>query len=575
MKTAVHIQGDYRRIRSHCGFFSETGRTLLALNGPDVFSYLQTQTTNDVNSLEIGNGQNSAIVTRQGKLVCTFSIHKTDRESVLILVETKQKDNLINHLNSFLFRDRVEIVSNLQQNYLIGLQGPKSSLLLEKLSLTPAVLPEKPNDTVLCQWDKDDLIVINKTLSGEEGYILAFPQLIKKELESAFYAVGMPYKLASVGPEALEILRIESGIPLYGIDMDQSQVLPETGLEHSSVSYNKGCYIGQEVIARIKTYGSPALALTGLVFEGYEPPPYNGELRLNGKKIGIVKSSCYSYALEKYIALAYVDKDHRSPDLILDIEINGNEFKAVTAILPFYQTQSRIDHAINLHSEAIKYFRDEDNLERPITLLREAVELAPKYAPAYEALGVLLSRQDKFDEAISLMKRLAEIDPKEIMAHTNLSIYYMKQGRIEDAEKEKAEATTLQFEKIMADKISQKSREKLEKEKKQDQENKIEMFLDVLKIDPTDQVANFGLGSIYLDQKNYLEARERLTVLVENFPDYSVAYSLLGKVLESLEQPREAIEVYKKGIETASRKGDLMPLKEMQSRRNQLLQSVS
>ena len=355
--------------------------------------------------------------------------------------------------------------------------------------------------------------------------------------------------------------------------MNQSQVLPETGLEHNSVSYSKGCYIGQEVIARIKTYGSPSLALTGLIFEGYEPPPFNGELRLNGKKIGIVKSSCYSYTFGKHIAFAYLGKEHRSPDLKLELKINDTEFKAVTALLPFYQTQSRSDHAKQLHEEDLAHFKDEENLDRPIGLLREALELDPKYAPAYEALGVLLSHQNKLDEAISLMKRLAEIDPKEIMAHANLSIYYMKQGRIEDAENEKAEATALQFEKMMEEKISQKSQERLEEEKRRDQENKIGMFLEVLKIDPADQVANFGLGSIYLDRGNHEEARKRLTILVENFPDYSVAYNLLGKTLEKLDRIEEALEVYKKGIATASKKGDLMPLKEMQSRRNQLVQS--
>ena len=574
MSIVPKIQNNYRRVRDHCGYFFATDLALLSAKGPDTIQYLQTQTTNDVNALAVGAGQSSAIVTRKGKMVSSFSIHKNSEDSVLFLVETGQKENLVKHLNSFLFREQVEINTDLPQNGLLGLQGPKSALILEKLDSTFSA-PEKLNDIILWRWKETDLIIINKSLSGEEGYLIAFPLDFKEILETFFLSVGAPYQLTPIEAETLNILRIEAGIPLFGQDMDQSQVLPETGLEHSSVSYNKGCYIGQEVIARIKTYGSPSLALTGLIFEGYELPPFNGELRRNGKKIGIVKSSCYSYALEKHIALAYVDKEHRSPDLNLNLEINGTEFKAVTALLPFHQTQSRFDHAKRLHEEALKYFKDKDNLEHPIALLREAVELAPKYAAAYEALGVLLSRQNKLDEAISLMKRLIEIDPTEIMAHANLSIYYMKQGRIEDAEMEKGEATALQFEKMMEDKISQKSQERLEEEKRKDQENKIKMFLEVLKIDPADQVANFGLGSIYLDRGNYENARERLAILAENFPDYSVAYNLLGKTLEKLDKIEEALEVYQKGIATASKKGDLMPLKEMQSRRHQLLQSSS
>ena len=85
-----------------------------------------------------------------------------------------------------------------------------------------------------------------------------------------------------------------------------------------------------------------------------------------------------------------------------------------------------------------------------LPLLREAIELDPKNATAYEALGVFLSKQNKLDEAISLMKRLVEINPEEIMAHSNLSVYYMQQGRIEDAERRKRRGNcAIQFDKAI------------------------------------------------------------------------------------------------------------------------------
>jgi len=101
------------------------------------------------------------------------------------------------------------------------------------------------------------------------------------------------------------------------------------------------------------------------------------------------------------------------------------------------------------------------------------------------------------------------------------------------------------------------------------------MFLEVLEIDPIDQVANFGLGSIYLDQERFSEALPPLRRVVENYPDYSAAYLILGKTLEKLEQKEDAAEVYRKGIATASKKGDLMPLREMQTRLNQIAQTSS
>jgi len=100
------------------------------------------------------------------------------------------------------------------------------------------------------------------------------------------------------------------------------------------------------------------------------------------------------------------------------------------------------------------------------------------------------------------------------------------------------------------------------------------MFKQVLDIDPADQVANFGLGSVYYDLQNYEEALPPLVTVVKEYNDYSAAYVLLGKTLEKLSRREEAIKTYREGIAVASKKGDLMPLKEMQQKLNQLLDSA-
>jgi folate-binding protein YgfZ len=558
------------QIRSHCGYFYLEDWSVVSCDGKDIVGYLQTQTTNDVQELTVGKGQNNAVCDRKGKLIAAFSAHKTEDFSILLLTETVQKELLVKHLDAFIFREDVTLAPPKGVDCLLAVQGPKSGLILETLtdSLT---LPQKPNDVGSFEWVGQKGFIINKSLTCEEGFILCISTELKKPLQEFLEKANANL----ISENAREMLRIEAGIPIFGKDMDNSNVFPETGLEHSSVSYNKGCYIGQEVIARIKTYGSPAYALMGLIVEGDTTPPYNGEIMFDGKKIGYIKSSTYSHTFGKIIALAYMQKEHRSPDIDLSVEINSKLFQVKTALLPFFQTATRSDHARKLHQQALSHFKDEENLDRPIALLREAIELDPKYAAAYEALGVLLSKQNKLDEAISLMKKLAEIDPMEIMAHSNLSIYYMKQGRIEDAEVEKAEATAIEFDKLITAKMDQKKKEKDQEKKRKDQEEKMGMFVQVLEIDENDQVANFGLGSIFADQGFHEKALPHFQILVKYFPDYSVAYNLLGKTLEKLSRTDEALEVYKKGIATASKKGDLMPLKEMQSRQYQLLHSES
>jgi len=570
METTIDIKTEHKKVREHCGIFPLDSWNLVQAVGKDIFTYFQTQTTNDVLQLEKGRGQNSAIVDRQARLIASFSIHRNGEYSVIFLLESKIKENFIKHVDTYLFREDVTIKP---LNYgLLALQGPKSSLILENL-VQGIHLPEKQNSITTFQYQGNEVLAINKSLTGEEGYFLACDSSLREKLIAGFEKADDDMAPVSISPETFEVLRIEAGIPLFGIDMDGKNILPETGLEHSSVNYNKGCYIGQEVIARIKTYGAPSVALMGLIVEEGSLPPLEGVIQLNKKKIGTIKSVAFSPSLKKNIALAYLQKEHRSPDVELDVTVNDQPYKIKTSLLPFYQPQTRKDHSKRLMDRALKIYKDEEDLEKPISLLREAIALDPKHANAYEALGVFLSQQGKLDEAISLMKRLVEIDPMEIMAHSNLSVYYMKQGRIEEAELEKGEATAIQFERLVAQNLDKKKKEKKDAADKKERGRMVGMFEQVLEIDPVDQVANFGLGSIYLETGEYEKALPPLRTVIKENKDYSAAYLLLGKNLEKLLRKKEAIEVYHQGIAAASKKGDLMPLKDMQNRLNQLLHS--
>ncbi len=572
--TVTTLTEEHQQAREGCVYFPLEDWCLLAATGKDTFSFLQNQTTNDVVNLKTGAGVNNALVDRKARLLGNFSLHKTSESSAAIFIETHQRDPLIQQLEEYHFREDIAWNADVRFNYLVALQGPKSPVVLERLTGTGAGL-HNTNDIFTASIGGVDTRVICRSLTGEEGYILACASGDKAGLMKAIEHAGEPVGLVPIGTETRETLRIEAGIPVYGRDMDKTHILPETGLEHTSVSYHKGCYIGQEVIARIKTYGSPAFALMGIILDGESPPAMDATIKLKAKKFGVVKSSVYSPSLGKVIALAYLQKDFRSPGQTYEVTLNEKPATITTCLLPFYQTAGKTERAKQLHQDALALFKKEEDLDRPIALLREALALDPKYAPGYEALGVMLSRQNKLDEAIALMKRLTEIDPQEIMAHTNLSIYYMQQGRIEDAELEKAEATAIQFEKLVEENQAKKAREKQTSQEKEERERQVEMFHKVLEIDPVDQVANFGLGSIYLDTGKFEEALAPLQTVVEHYRDYSAAYLALGKTLEQLARKEEAAEVYKKGIETASRKGDLMPLKDMQSRLNQILQTGS
>ncbi len=570
MTQDTSLETEYRRVRETCGFFWMENWQIGSIEGEDAFSFLQSQTTNDCLSLKTGEGCANAIVTRKGNLRGTFTLYKTADQAGFLLLERNQADQVIDALEEFHFREALTFTREVPGLCLLGLQGPKTLAILNKLT-DQVLLDFKTSETRELKIKDHTVWALEKNLTGETGLVLVFEESARTLIFEAIKEAGDAAGLGPVSHEALETLRIEAGIPVYGLDMDEKMLLPETGLEHTAVSYHKGCYTGQEVIARLKTYGAPSFALMGITLEdGASELQHNAEMKLGNKRLGVVKSGVYSPSLEKNIALAYIQKDYRSPDKTLEITVDDKPFKIQTALLPFYQPVSNLSRARDLHQQAMEIYKKEDNLDRPIALLREAIALAPKFALGYEALGVLLSKQNKLDEAIALMKRLVEIDPGEIMAHSNLSVYYMQQGRIEEAEAEKGEATAIQFEKIIEEKQKEKAQAAKSKEQEAERERQVGMFKQVLEIDPVDQVANFGLGTIYFEKGLYDEALKPLETVVENYKDYSAAYLALGKTLEKLEQKDRATKVYQDGIAAASKKGDLMPLRDMQNRLNKL-----
>ena len=137
-----------------------------------------------------------------------------------------------------------------------------------------------------------------------------------------------------VGARALAVLRIEAGIPWYGHDVDETVILPEARLDQL-VSYNKGCYIGQEVVARVKYRGHVNRALSGLVLDGDRVPASGAKVLVEDKEIGRVTSAVRSIALGRPIALGYVRREHFAPGTAVTVVDGDATARARVAELPF------------------------------------------------------------------------------------------------------------------------------------------------------------------------------------------------------------------------------------------------
>jgi len=241
--------------------------------------------------------------------------------------------------------------------------------------------------------------------------------------------------------------------------------------------------------------------------------------------------------------------------------------------LPFYRPETTDQRARRIYEEGLKLYAKESEHEvesEAVRLLRSAIEIDPSLEDAYEALGVVLSKRGKLDEAISLMKQLASINEDSVMAHTNLSVFYAEKGLKEEAEEEKALSMGIRMRLAAKEATAAKTQEETRQQKEQETRERMEMFKQVLGIDQEDLLANYGYGSCLVELGQYGDSIPYLEKAISIKPMHTVAYVSLSKAYKGLGNAEKLSETLQKGIEVASKRGDLMPLKELEKMKAEL-----
>lgn len=386
------------------------------------------------------------------------------------------------------------------------------------------------------QWACED----EANLAGEKAFISPKPF---PEVEVVSESAWIEWSLAQ-------------GIPLLTKPEDIGELVNQSTLFKAGVSLSKGCFPGQEVVAKIHNNRGAAWAPTLLELrEGARP--LAAEILLEGKVVAKLQLS--RVIDEKYFC-ATVLRDMR----VDGIEIAGPEGQRFrTKSLPLFSQESR-QRALDVYHLGTDEFA-KGNEDAAAQAWELAIKIDPSFADAYEAMGVMLGRQKKYAEGEAWMRRLLVADPESIMAHTNLSLFLMQQNRIQEAEDHKAKATLAAFasygRKASTERALKEQAEKAESERQQRES----MFRQVLEIDPEDPLANHGLGTICLERGDYAQAQSYLESVLRADPNYAVAYLALGKALSSQGFANEARRVWSDGVRVAAKRGELMPANEMQS----------
>ncbi len=510
------------RYRFHSGQFTYDFYSL-TISGGDATSFLHNQTTYDVLNMQSGEFHLASMLDPQGRVETYFWILKKTSDYIL-LIPKRILERTIIRLNKFLIAEDVEISEAILSPWTI-LLGPKgASYLLDRKHLAFAG-----------DFFEDEGIL----LQGE-----------------------IPLSTNIIPTEDIEQWRGLAGFPSLDGEDCPNDIINNHRLFDLTVSLKKGCYPGQETVAKIHYNRGAAYAPVLLKLETKPTIEiFPCEISVHEKKIGKLVG-LYEWENHWYLSASLL-RDFRVEGLDLTADISTDTLKAKVVYFPLFSS-GKEGKALELFYLGCDFFK-KDNLEAAEEALHLAIELSPSFADAYESLGVILGRSERFQEAISMMEKLVEVDPTSVMAHTNMSLYLMKLGKIDEAETQKSLATVKSFQKFGEE---AKLKENLEKKKQAELEElarREDMFRQVLEIDADDTLANYGLGTIFLDKEEYAEAITCLEKVIEQDAKYSVAYLALGKAYMALSQKDQARDIWDRGIKVAASKGDLMPANQMQS----------
>ena len=296
--TDKDLLAEYEAVRGGgVGLIDLSARGRISVSGSEAVMFLNGLITNDMKTLGENQSMHAAFANVQGRLLAAVRVTRRPHD-FLLDIEAVTREKVIKLIERFTLAGDFKVADITTGSALISVQGRDASALREQITLP------------------DDTLVFPATHTGEAGFDLMINAEQKDSLWQTLVAAGA----TPVSPEVEEILRIEAGIARYGVDMDETNVVTETNLD-DAVSYTKGCYLGQEIIVRIKHRGHVAKKLTGLRFETNEPVQTGAAIRSgDDKEIGRITSATFSPALGTTVALGYVRYEYLTPGTSLVVD---------------------------------------------------------------------------------------------------------------------------------------------------------------------------------------------------------------------------------------------------------------
>ncbi len=319
------LEGELNALRKEAGWVDRSARGRIVLEGPDRQTFLQALFTNDVLSVTPPAARYGAFLTNKGRMIADARVI-VQAERLLLDTEPATRATVLALLDKFHFTEDLTFDDATEATVAISLFGPRAPDVFAMLF--PGGLLPRDLEAREATFEGHPVVAVGNRLIGEPGCDLILPA----EGAPALAERLRLFNCRPVGWNALEMARVEAGVPRFGVELTEDTIPLEAGLRDYAFSFTKGCYPGQEIIARIDARGEPARRLVGFSLEGGTVAP-GTPVRDGEREAGVVLSSVMSLSLRgRPIGLGYVHKSVADDSQ----NLHAGERKAWIVPLPFY-----------------------------------------------------------------------------------------------------------------------------------------------------------------------------------------------------------------------------------------------
>ena len=304
---------EYWAVKKSSGMADMSSLGRLVITGKDRVSFLNGLLTNDATKLRDSEGQHTALLNNKARVTADLYLYGQP-DALLIDTGNAAASKVKEDLDRFVITEDVQIRDATRDLVQITIQGSESGSAIKE-TLGTSVDDLKP----LQQKTLGPSTLVSRDRTGQGGYDIILPTDEAEAVWQGFLLKSGVSGVKPVGARALEILRLEAGYPKYGVDVDENTIILEAGYK-DAISFTKGCYLGQEVVARASHIGRVNKQLVQLEIETNEPPLSRSKLRSDKIDAGFVTSAAFSPGIGKVVALAYANRDYAKDGTRLSVE---------------------------------------------------------------------------------------------------------------------------------------------------------------------------------------------------------------------------------------------------------------